>query len=85
VRPLAEATALGALDAARTRPAIVRELRRERRAEAYSAWTIRMQKRAAASLSCERDRLPELAVVTLSGFAPFLALRVPSDAPARTG
>jgi len=86
VRPLAEVTALGALEASLARSAIVRELRRERRADAYSAWTIRMQKRAAAGLSCARDRLPELAVVTLSSFAPFLALReAPSDAPAISG
>ncbi|HSI98048.1 MAG TPA: hypothetical protein VK926_06765 [Gaiellaceae bacterium] len=74
VRALAETTALGALPAELVRPAIVRELRSELREDAYSAWTIRQQKAAESRLVCERDRLPELAVVTLSSFAPFLSL-----------
>ena len=37
-------TALAALSSGAARPAIVRELRAERRADAYSTWTIRMQK-----------------------------------------
>ena len=69
-----EATALGALPADLARAAVTRELRAERRAEAYAAWTIRMQKEAASKLVCERDRLPELGVVSLSAFAPFLSL-----------
>ena len=32
-----------------------------------------MQKAAASKLVCERDRLPELGVVSLSAFAPFLS------------
>jgi hypothetical protein len=69
-----ETTALGALPSALARAAVTRELRAERRAEAYAAWTIRMQKAAASKLVCERDRLPELGVVSLSAFAPFLSL-----------
>ena len=69
-----ETTALGALPPALARAAVTRELRAERRAEAYAAWTIRMQKAAATKLVCERDRLPELGVVSLSAFAPFLSL-----------
>jgi hypothetical protein len=69
-----EVTALGALSADRARVAVTRELRAERRADAYSAWTIRMQKGAASKLVCERDRLPQLGVVTLTAFTPFLSL-----------
>jgi hypothetical protein len=74
VRALDETTALGALSSELARPAIVRELGRARRADAYAAWTISKQKGAESSLVCERDRLPELGVVALSSFAPFLSL-----------
>ena len=69
-----ETTALGALPSELARAAVTREVRAERRAEAYASWTIRMQKAAASKLVCERDRLPELGVVSLSAFAPFLSL-----------
>jgi hypothetical protein len=69
-----DTTALGALAARVARAAVTRELRAERRADAYAAWTIRMQKAAESKLVCERDRLPELGVVTLAEFAPFLSL-----------
>lgn len=74
VRPHDGTTALGAVPAVLARAAVKRELRAERRADAYAAWTIRMQKAAASKLVCERDRLPELGVVSLSAFAPFLSL-----------
>jgi hypothetical protein len=74
VRALEETTALGALSSELARPAVVRELRSERRLDAYAAWTIRLQKAAESRLTCERDRLPELGVVTLSSFTPFLSL-----------
>jgi hypothetical protein len=74
VRALEHAAALGTVPLSEARRAIVRELTRERRADAYSEWTIREQKRAGSRLSCERDRMPELGVVVLSSFAPFLAL-----------
>jgi hypothetical protein len=73
VEPRDDTSALGALPSALARAAITRELRAERRADAYAAWTIGMQKRAESKLVCERDRLPELAVVSLSTFAPFLS------------
>ena len=69
-----ETTALGALPADIARGAVNRELRAERRADAYAAWTIRMQRSAESKLVCERDRLPELGVVSLSAFTPFLSL-----------
>ena len=86
MRALETSTALGAVSFNEARPAIVRELRNERRADAYAAWTIRRQKAAESRLVCERDRLPELGVVTLSSFAPFLSLheaaaRIPTVAP----
>ena len=74
VEALDEADALGALPYALARPAIVRELRDQRRSDAYADWTIRMQKAAQSRLVCERDRMPELGVVSLSAFAPFLSL-----------
>ena len=74
VRALAPSEALGALPLGATRRAIVRELVAQRRADAYAEWTIRRQKAAESQLACSRDRLPELGVVTLSSFAPFLSL-----------
>jgi hypothetical protein len=74
VEALDDVTALGALPSALADSAVRRELRAQRRAEAYGAWTIRMQKRAESKLVCERDRLPELGVVSLAAFAPFLSL-----------
>ncbi len=83
-----DATALAALSSAAARPAVVRELRAERRADAYAAWTIRMQKAAESRLVCERDRLPELGVVSLAAYVPFLSLHEPQAArwaASRTG
>lgn len=77
VRPLDDATALAALPSAVTRAAIVRELAAERRADAYAAWSIRMQKAAESQLVCERDRLPQLGVVDNSAYVPFLSLSEP--------
>jgi hypothetical protein len=74
VRALEDTTALGAVASDVARSAIVRELRSERRADAYATWTIRQQKAAESRLVCERDRLPELGVVSLSSFVPFLSL-----------
>ena len=72
-----DAIALATVSYALARPAIVRELKAERRAEAYAAWSIRMQKAAESKLVCERDRLPELGVVDVSSYAPFLSLSEP--------
>jgi hypothetical protein len=74
VRALDETTALGALANEVARPAIERELRSEARVDAYASWSISKQKGAASRLVCERDRLPELGVVELTAFAPFLSL-----------
>ena len=74
VEALEDAGALGAQPFEISRPAILRELRAQERSEAYAAWTIQMQKAAERRLVCERDRLPELGVVSLSAFAPFLSL-----------
>jgi len=74
VKAVDDAIALGAYPYEVARPAIVAALRSERRADAYAAWTIRMQDAAESRLVCERDRLPELGVVTLSTYAPFLSL-----------
>ena len=77
VEALDDATALVALPSSLARSAIVRELTSERRADAYAAWSIRMQKGAESKLVCERDRLPELGVVDSSSYAPFLSLSEP--------
>lgn len=74
VKAIDDTAPLGALPYDVVRPAIVDALRRERRADAYAAWTIRAQKAAESRLVCERDRLPELGVLTLSTYAPFLSL-----------
>ena len=74
VRALGETTAVGALPLQEVRPALRRELTVERRAEAYADWTLRRQRGAESRLTCQKDRLPEQGVVTLSSFAPFLTL-----------
>jgi hypothetical protein len=80
VRALDATEPLGVLPYSEARRAIVRELLAERKAEAYAAWTIRKQKTAESRLVCSRDRLPELAVVRLSSFVPFLSLHEPEAA-----
>jgi len=74
VKAVDDTAPLGAYAHDVARPTIVYALRSERRADAYAAWTIRAQKAAESRLVCERDRLPELGVVMLSGYAPFLSL-----------
>jgi hypothetical protein len=74
LRALEETTVLEALPPALARPAVVRELVLERRAEVYAAWSLRKQRGAESRLVCQRDRLPEIGVVTLSSFVPSLAL-----------
>ncbi len=74
VKALDDTGALGAYGSAVARSAIVHALESERRADAYAVWTMRKQKAAEGKLVCERDRLPELGVVTLSTYAPFLSL-----------
>lgn len=74
VRALEETTPLGVLPLHLARPAAVRELALEQRAELYAAWTLRRQRGAGSRLVCQKDRLPEIGVVALSNFAPFLAL-----------
>ena len=78
VRALDDTTALGARGYELARPAIVRELREESRADAYTSWSLGRQKSAERLLVCERDRLPELGSVRLSTFAPFLSFDEPS-------
>ena len=75
-----DTTALAALPYDLARLAIVRELGAERRADAYAAWTLRMQGSAESKLVCERDRLPELGVVDISSYVPFLSLSEPEAA-----
>lgn len=74
VHALDDALELAIVPDGLARPAILRELRSERRAAAYAEWTIRRQKAAEGSLVCNRDRMPELGVVALSSFLPFLSL-----------
>jgi hypothetical protein len=71
---LDDVTALGALPRRLAQPAAVRELRFERRSEAYTDWTLRRQRGAESRLVCQKDRLPEPAAVALSDFVPFLSL-----------
>jgi hypothetical protein len=73
-RALGATTPLEAVAAGEARHAILREIRSALRVEAYGSWSIRKQKEAASRLTCKRDRMPELGVVALSSFAPFLSL-----------
>jgi hypothetical protein len=75
-----DTTALAALPYDLARAPIARELRAERREDSYASWTLRMQKAAESKLVCERDRLPELGVVDISSYAPFLSLSEPEAA-----
>ncbi len=79
LRALGAASPLGAVAAGEARHAILREIRGALRVEAYSAWSIRKQKAAASRLVCKRDRMPELGVVALSSFVPFLSLHEASS------
>jgi hypothetical protein len=73
VEALGDAVPLGVMPAGESRAAVVRELRRVRREASYETWTIQRQREAEHRLICERDRMPTLAVVSLSSFVPFLA------------
>lgn len=74
VRPLDDATELGAVPPQAARRAALRELRAQERSSALGDWMLRMQNAAGSQLVCERDRMPEPGVVNLSAFAPFLSL-----------
>jgi hypothetical protein len=74
LRALGATSPLEAVATGDSRRAILREIRSALRVEAYGAWSIRKQKEAAGRLTCKRDRMPELGVVALSSFAPFLSL-----------
>jgi hypothetical protein len=74
LRALGATSPLEAVATGDSRRAILREIRSALRVEAYGAWSIRKQKEAASRLTCKRDRMPELGVVALSSFAPFLSL-----------
>ncbi|HWQ23537.1 MAG TPA: hypothetical protein VNK94_05490, partial [Gaiellaceae bacterium] len=74
LRALGPPVELAGAPAEQARRAIVSELQRQRRAEAWAAWTLRAQQAAESRLVCERDRLPEPGVVTLASFALFLSL-----------
>jgi hypothetical protein len=74
VRALAAPEQLGTLAPALARSAVVRELGLQRWVEAYADWALRKQKGVEGRLVCTHDRLPEIGVVTLSSFVPFLAL-----------
>jgi hypothetical protein len=78
VRALDDPTPLETLPSVLARPAAVRDLVLAARAEAYAVWTLRRQRGAESRLVCQRDRLPEIGVVTLSSFVPSLGL---SEAP----
>jgi hypothetical protein len=80
VRALDEATVLEAIPPSLARPAVVRELQLDQRAEIYAEWTLRRQRGAESRLVCQKDRLPENGVVDLSSFAPFLAFHESSSA-----
>ena len=74
VRALDDAVPLGAAAPDLARTAILRELSVQERADAYASWSLQKQKGAESLLECDRDRLPELGLVTLAAFVPFLSL-----------
>ncbi len=74
VRTLDDPTPLETLPLSLARPAASRELVLASREDAYAGWTLRRQRGAESRLVCQKDRMPEIGVVTLSSFLPFLAL-----------
>ena len=74
VRALDDAVPLAAVPLDQARPAIVRELASQERADAYATWSLEKQKGAESLLVCSRDRLPELGLPALTSFVPFLSL-----------
>lgn len=79
VRALEATTVLEELPLRLAHAAVVRELALEGRAELYADWTLRRQRGAESRLVCQKDRLPEIGVVELSSFAPFLSLHEPAS------
>ena len=73
VRALDDPTPLETLPLQLARPAAARELVFASRATAYADWSLRRQRGVESRLVCQKDRLPEIGVVTLSSFLPFLA------------
>lgn len=74
VRPLGDASPLGAVPFAQARPAIVTALKQFSRGEAYERWTESLQSRSLATAICARDDLPQPAAIELSTYLPFLRL-----------
>jgi len=74
VEALDDPTELGAAPSDLAVRTVRRELRAEARSAALGDWMLRVQKAAESKLVCERDRMPEIGVVSLSAFAPFLSL-----------
>jgi hypothetical protein len=74
VKPLGEATPLGAVPLDLARPAIVTALRVFARGEAFERWTESLQTKNLATTVCARDDLPQPGAVELSTYLPFLRL-----------
>jgi len=75
VKALDDTGALGAYGSGVARPAIMHALESERRADAYAAWTVPMQKASEGRLVCGRDRPPGLGLAGPRGWSSLRAGR----------
>ena len=73
VRALDSPVSLGALPLDLARPAIVTALQELARADRYEAWLLARERVLNEQAVCRRDAQPEVGVVELTDYLPFLA------------
>jgi hypothetical protein len=73
VRALDSAVSLGALPLGVARPAIVNALKELARSDRYEAWLLTRERVLDEQAVCRRDAQPEVGVVELTDYLPFLA------------
>jgi hypothetical protein len=73
VRALDSPVSLGALPLGVARPAIVNALKELARSDRYEAWLLTRERVLDEQAVCRRDAQPEVGVVELTDYLPFLA------------
>jgi len=73
VRALDDALALGAVPLELARPAVANALKELARADRYDAWLRGRERRLVDQAVCRKDAQPQLGLVPLTDYLPFLA------------
>jgi hypothetical protein len=73
VRALDSPVSLGALPLSVARPGIVNALKELARSDRYEAWLLARERALDEQAVCRRDAQPEVGVVELTDYLPFLA------------